>query len=277
MLVPFLKMQGLGNDFVIVEADRLPRAPTPTALRALADRRRGIGCDQVIVLAPADPARADTFMRIYNADGSESGACGNATRCVGALLMLRLGRSACRIETLAGVLACNRADDEGIRVDMGPARLAWTDIPLAAETDTLHVPVGLGPLADGVAVNVGNPHCVFFVADAEAVPLETVGPALETDPLFPERANIEVVQVLAPDRLRLRVWERGAGITQACGSGACAALVAAVRRGLTGRSAEVALDGGSLAITWRPDGHVLMTGPAGASFTGVFDDALFDP
>lgn len=274
MLIPFLKMHGLGNDFVILENRKLPGPLTAAAVRSIADRRRGVGCDQVIVLDAADPGHADGFMRIHNADGTEAGACGNATRCVGIILMHRLKQPTCRIETSAGVLACSRTGDDRISVDMGLARLDWTEIPLAAPTDTLHVPVESGPLRDGVAVSVGNPHCVFFVPDAQAIPLATVGPPLETHPLFPERANIEVAQVLGPTRLRMRVWERGSGITEACGSGACAALVAAVRRGLSERTAEIVLDGGSLEVSWRADGHVLMTGPVGASFAGAFNDDL---
>ena len=173
------------------------------------------------------------------------------------------------LETDAGPLAAHEAGAGRVRVDMGPARLDWHEIPLARAMDTLHVAVGAGPLSDAVAVNMGNPHAVFFVDDAEAVPLAEIGPRLETDPLFPERANIGVAQRLADDRLRLRVWERGVGLTQACGTGACAAAVAGARRGLTGRDVTVVLDGGALGIVWREDGHVEMTGPTAASFTGV--------
>jgi len=271
MLIPFLKMHGLGNDFVIVESRHLPGPLSADAVRRLADRRRGVGCDQLITLDAGEAGRADAFMRIFNADGTESGACGNATRCVAVVLMHRLGAEACGIETIAGVLTCRRGSDDQITVDMGPARLDWREIPLVEPHDTLRLSIGPDALGDGVAVNVGNPHCVFFVPDCAAVPLAALGPTLESHPLFPERANIEIAQVLASDRLRMRVWERGGGITQACGSGACAVLVAAVRRGLTDRSATVILDGGSLAITWRDDGHVLMTGPTVASFAGVFD------
>jgi diaminopimelate epimerase len=213
-------------------------------------------------------------MRIRNADGGEVAACGNATRCIADLVMRERGRDRVVIETEAGLLDATAAGPERITVDMGPARLDWRDVPLARECDTLHVPLALSPLADPVACSMGNPHATFFVADADAVDLAALGPVLEHDPLFPERANIGVVQVLSPTRLRFRVWERGTGITIACGTGACAALVAAHRRGFTGRRAEIVADGGPLDIEWRGDGHVLMTGPVATSFRGVLDASL---
>ena len=213
-------------------------------------------------------------MRIRNPDGSEAEACGNGARCVAALLMAERGADAIVIETAAGRLDCAAAGGGAVTVDMGPARTGWRDIPLARSCDTLHLPVAAHGLDDPVGVNIGNPHAVVFVADAEAAALAEAGPALERHDLFPQRANIEVVHVAAPDRLRMRVWERGAGITQACGSGACAAAVAAHRRGLTGRTVEVVLDGGSLTIDWCVDGHVAMTGPVATSFSGVLDDRL---
>ncbi|MEO3433386.1 diaminopimelate epimerase [Inquilinus sp. CAU 1745] len=271
--LPFLKMHGLGNDFVVLDARERPIALTETAVRAIADRRLGVGFDQLIVMEPSADG-ADLFMRIRNADGGEVSACGNASRCVASLVMAEKGARTARIDTASGLLEC-AADERGVTVDMGPARLDWRDIPTAEACDTLNMPVSLDGLSDPVGVNMGNPHAVFFVPDAEAVALEQVGPALETHPFFPERANIEMVHALGPDRLRMRVWERGVGITQACGTGACAVAVAAVRRGVTGRAVEVVLDGGSLDILWREeDGHVLMTGPVATSFRGVLSPDL---
>jgi diaminopimelate epimerase len=201
-------------------------------------------------------------------------ACGNATRCVAQALMEETGKNRVVIETEAELLEASAAGPARIMVDMGPARLGWREIPLARECDTLHVPLALGPLSDPVCTSMGNPHGTFFVLDAEAVDLATLGSQLEHHPIFPERANIGVAQILSKDRLRLRVWERGTGITVACGTGACAALVAAARRGLTGRKAIVIADGGPLEIEWRADGHVLMTGPAAVSFTGTLDPSL---
>lgn len=271
---PFLKMHGLGNDFCVFDARREPLALTASRARAVADRRTGIGCDQIVVIESPRTRPADAFMTIRNADGGAVSACGNATRCVAWLLMRESGRDQVVIETAAGLLDAELGGDGMIAVDMGPARLDWRDIPLAEPVDTGHLPVALGPLSDPVGVGMGNPHAVFFVERAEAVDLERLGPVLEHDPLFPERCNIEVVQVLSPERLRMRVWERGAGITRACGTGACAAVVAAARRGLTGRKAEVVLDGGPLLVEWQPDGHVMMTGPVAVAFSGTLDESL---
>jgi len=275
MELTFRKMHGLGNDFVVFDGRQNGLRLTIDQVRAIADRRTGVGCDQLILLEPWDAAEADSFMRIYNPDGSESGACGNATRCIASLLMAESGSDHCRIRTLPGVLLCRRAEAQLIEVDMGPARLDWQQIPLASPCDTLRIPVSAGPLRDAVGVNMGNPHAVFVTDDMDRVPLADLGPRLEHDPMFPERANIGVIQKLADDRIRYRVWERGAGITRACGSGACAAGVAAVRLGLTSRRVTVQLDGGSLVIEWRDsDGHVLMTGPVATSFTGTLDPGL---
>ena len=271
----FLKMHGLGNDFVVVDARSVPFTPDAVATRAIADRRTGVGCDQLIVLEPSATPGADLFMRILNADGSEVGACGNATRCVASLVMGETGRDHATIETVAGLLEARAAASGTVSVDMGPALTDWQAIPLARPMDTAHLALALGPLADPVAVSVGNPHAVFFVPDAEAVDLTALGPVLEHDPLFPERANIEVAQILSSGRIRMRVWERGVGITNACGSGACATLVAAARRGLTGRSAEIVLDGGSLTIEWTDQGRVIMTGPASLAFRGELADDLY--
>jgi diaminopimelate epimerase len=272
--VPFIKMHGLGNDFVVIDARVDTRAVDGAAARAIGDRHRGVGFDQLLVLEPPRQADADVFLRILNTDGSEAEACGNGTRCVAYLLAREKGRERIVVETVAGLLETRAGDQSSVSVDMGVARVGWRDIPLARECDTLHLPLALGPLRDGVATNMGNPHVTFFIDDAEAVDLETLGPTLEHDPLFPERANIGVVQVLSPTRLRFRVWERGVGITIACGSGACAALVAAHRRGLAARQGEVIADGGALAIEWREDGHVIMAGPVAVSFTGTLDPSL---
>ncbi|MDH3335425.1 MAG: diaminopimelate epimerase, partial [Rhodospirillaceae bacterium] len=214
-------------------------------------------------------AEADVFMRIYNPDGSEAGACGNATRCVAELMMNEKKSDHVAIETISGLLDAERTPDGLYSVDMGPARFDWRDIPLSEACDTLHLPISEGGLSDPVGVSVGNPHAVFFVDDAEAVDLAGIGPVIEHHKLFPQRTNVEVVQVLANDKIRLRVWERGAGITRACGSGACAAAVAAAQRKLTGRTVEVILDGGSLKIEWLADNNILMTGPVATSFSGT--------
>lgn len=264
----FLKMHGLGNDFVVLDARAEPLTLTPDQARRLADRREGVGCDQIILIEPPTDPKADAFMRFLNADGSESGACGNGSRCIGALLADELGRHDVAIQTTAGLLRAIRHPDGQVTVDMGPARLGWADIPLAEEMDTLHVPLRHGPLDDACCVSMGNPHAVFFVPDAQEIDLPTLGPVLEHHPLFPQRANIEVVTVLSPARIRMRVWERGSGITRACGTGACASLVAASRRGLTGRSATVVVDGGELLVDWADDGHVMLTGPVATSFAG---------
>jgi diaminopimelate epimerase len=277
MTYPFIKMHGLGNDFVVLDARDGKLNLSLAQARSIADRRTGVGCDQLIVLEPSD--NADVFMRIRNPDGGEAEACGNATRCVASQLMAETGGDRVVIETVAGLLEASDAGHGLYSVDMGPANLDWQQIPLAREMDTLHVDIQVGPdsapvLADPVAVNMGNPHAVFFVDDVNAVDLPTVGPILEHHPMFPERANISVAQIISNDAIRMRVWERTAGVTRACGSAACAVLVAAARRGLTGRGAEVLLDGGTLKIAWREDGHVMMTGPVATSYVGTLSDEL---
>jgi diaminopimelate epimerase len=272
----FLKMHGCGNDFVVFDERAGSLGLTSRRAAAIADRRTGVGCDQFIAIEPApEGSNADAFMRIRNPDGAEAGACGNATRCVVDLLATETGRHAQVIRTAAGNLPSEALPDGRVCVDMGPARLEWPDIPLARPMDTLHLDLVIGPLADPAAANMGNPHATFFVDDVALVPVSELGPRLEHDPLFPDRANIGFAQVLAPDRIRLRVWERGAGLTLACGSGACAALVNAHRRGLTGRRATMVVDGGELEIEWRTDGHVLMTGPVATSFIGEIDLATY--
>ena len=267
----FLKMHGCGNDFVVMDDRARTLGITPARAAAIADRRTGVGCDQFIVIEPGH----DAFMRIYNLDGSEAGACGNATRCVASLLAAETGRPSLNIRTISGDLPAVVLPDGRVRVDMGPARLGWAEIPLAGPADTLHLDLVRGAIADPAAASMGNPHATFFVPDMDALDIAAIGPSLEHDRIFPQRANIGFVQVLARDRIRLRVWERGAGLTLACGSGACAGLVNAARRGLTDRRAAVIVDGGVLEIEWRDDGHVLMTGPVAISFTGELDLAAY--
>ncbi|HLI64887.1 MAG TPA: diaminopimelate epimerase [Caulobacteraceae bacterium] len=272
---PFLKMNGLGNDFVVVDARDESRygafAPGPETVRAIADRAAGVGCDQLIAIEPS--ATAEAFVRFWNADGGEVAACGNGSRCVGWLLMQASGRDEAVFETAAGALRARRAGG-AITLDMGAPGLGWRDIPLAEEMDTRGVELQVGPIDDPIlhtpgCVSMGNPHVVFFVPDVAAAPVREVGPMIENHPLFPERTNVGFAQILAPDRIRLRVWERGVGETRACGTGACAALVAACRRGLAGRAASVELTDGPLQIEWREaDDHVLMTGPIAVEFEG---------
>jgi diaminopimelate epimerase len=270
MRVPFVKMHGLGNDFVVLDgrAQELPAIDSRIAA-ALADRKTGIGCDQLILLQPpsSSASAADMQMRIFNADGGEVEACGNATRAIGVMH----GKPA-RIETLGGILAVAPVD-AGIAVEFEPPRLEWDQIPLAYAMDTLAMPVGWDRLEGPVAVNVGNPHAVFFVADCDDVDLDRLGPEIEHDPIFPERVNVNVATVKGRGTIRLRVWERGVGETRACGTGACATAIAAMRRGLVDRTVAVDLRGGRLVIEWREDGRIVMTGPATESFRGTFDTA----
>jgi diaminopimelate epimerase len=272
MATSFVKMHGCGNDFVVFDERAAPLGLTPRRAAAIANRRTGVGCDQLITLEPPpDGAGADVFMRIRNPDGGEAGACGNATRCVAQLLYAETARREQIIETVAGRLPAVMLDDGRIRVDMGRVRLAWQEIPLAAPADTRHLDLAEGPVRDPAAVSMGNPHATFFVDDLRTVPIRALGPKLEHAKIFPERANIGFAQVLGPRRIRLRVWERGAGLTLACGSGACAAVVNAARRGLTERRAIVEFERGKLEIEWRPDSHVLMTGPAATTFRGTIE------
>lgn len=264
--LPFVKMHGLGNDFVVLDARAHPLPLDLAAVRLLGDRRRGVGFDQMITIERSD--KADAFMRIHNADGGEVESCGNAARCVASLLMQENGRDAVSIDTLGGWLQARGGARGQITVDMGEPRFDWQAIPLAREMNTLRMDYSFGGFSHPGAVNVGNPHVVFFVPDAETVPLAEIGPKIEHDPLFPQRINVEFAQVIDRTQIRMRVWERGAGITRACGTGACATLVAAARRDLTERKAEIILDGGVLTIEWAADNHIYMTGPATEAFRG---------
>lgn len=265
-------MHGLGNDFVIFDARPHAVHLSGAEIAQIADRKTGVGCDQLIVMEPARDG-GDTYMRIYNADGGEVEACGNAARCVAYLMMAETGRDQAMVETQPGPLDAHRTGPKEIEIDMGRPHFDWKDIPLAEAMDTNALDLTVEPgLAAPSAVNVGNPHCIFFVEDAEAVELAQVGPPLEHHRLFPERANISMAQVRSHGDIRLRVWERGVGITRACGTAACATAVAAARRGLTDRTVSIKLDGGRLTITWREDDHILMKGPVAESFEGVWTE-----
>jgi diaminopimelate epimerase len=270
---PFLKMNGLGNAFVVVEARDRAFQPTEDQVRAWADRARGgPGFDQLIAIEPSE--RADAFMRVWNADGGQVETCGNALRCVGWLLMEASGRERVTIDTAAGPVEATRAGDRRVAVDMGEPRLRWDQVPLAEEMDTRNIELQVGPIDNPHlhtpgAVSMGNPHVVFFVKDAETAPVREAGSLIEHHPLFPEGVNVGFAQAKGRDRIRLRVWERGAGLTQACGTGACAALVASARRGLVDRKATMELDGGELEVEWRDDNRVIMTGPVELEGSGT--------
>jgi diaminopimelate epimerase len=277
--IPFVKMNGLGNDFVIVDARAVPVRFTPAQIARIAERSSGIGCDQLIVLEKGDGA--DLFMRIYNADGSEVSACGNATRCVADLICRAAGKDEAVIETRAGRLRAWKGGGGQYSVDMGTPKFDWQDIPLAEEfRDTRAIELQIGPIDDPVlhspsVVNVGNPHAIFWVDDVEAYDLARFGPLLENHPIFPERANISLAQVTSPETMILKVWERGAGLTLACGTAACAAVAAGARRKFVERTTRVSLPGGDLQIEWREsDGHLIMTGPVETEFTGTIGEDL---
>ncbi len=267
--VPFLKMHGLGNDFVVIDARGGVDPVAPALARALGDRHFGVGFDQLAVIR--DDQEASAAVDFWNSDGSTAGACGNATRCV-AQLLFEEGATEAVLRTERGLLACAPAGDGLVRVDMGAPSLDWREVPLSREQDTAALDAiqpleGRAPAAAGM----GNPHCVFFVDDAEVAPVETLGPEIEHHPLYPERTNVEFVEVIDRRSIRLRVWERGAGVTLACGSGACAAVVAGVRRGLLDEEVEVRLDGGNLTVSWDGAGGVKMTGPTARVFSGALD------
>jgi diaminopimelate epimerase len=259
--LPFRKMHGAGNDFVIIDARDGGDPITPALAQALGDRNRGVGFDQLAVMRPSQ--EGDITLDFWNADGSRAGACGNATRCVAHLLMAETGQMDAVIRTKRGLLHAKRMEG-AIWVNMGQPQLDWAEVPLRAQMETLHLDLPGAPSA----VGMGNPHCIHFVADAEAVDLPGQGAMIEHHPLFPQRTNVEFASLLGTDRLRLRVWERGAGVTLACGSGACATVVAAHRRGLTGPRIELVMDGGTLIADWRADG-VWLSGPVAHVFDGV--------
>jgi diaminopimelate epimerase len=261
--LPFMKMHGLGNDFVVLDGRARGIAVSAGLALALGNRRTGIGFDQLALIETGEGG-ADARLTFWNADGSLSAACGNATRCIARFLMDETGRDRLHLVTARGDLYAVDAGDGLTSVNMGQPQLDWDEIPLAEEMDTLELPIEGGPTATGM----GNPHCTFFVENAEAVPLEQFGPRYEHHPLYPERTNVQVASVVGPDHLRMRVWERGAGLTLASGSSSCATAVAAARRGLTGRKVQVDLDGGTLWIDWREDG-VWMTGPTTHVCDGV--------
>jgi diaminopimelate epimerase len=268
-MVAFRKMQGLGNDFAIFDARNQAIVITPVQARRIADRHFGIGCDTVVLVLPGS-AQADATLRFFNADGGEVEACGNATRCVARLLMDERGLARVQLESKGGSLSCSDAGKGLVTVDMGAPKLDWKEIPLSEHRDTTQFQFALEKrTVTASAASMGNPHCILFVGDAERAPVAHIGPLVETNPLFPNRTNVEFAQVLDKSRIRMRMWERGVGITLACGTGAAATAVAAIRKNLVERKVEVILDGGPLTIEWREnDGHVLMTGPGVTSFTG---------
>jgi len=270
----FRKMNGLGNDFVVLDARARPLSISQDLARAIADRKTGVGCDQLIVIEPS--TKADVRMRIWNNEGFEVESCGNASRCIADILFVEKRKPVVTIDTLGGFLSCEKGGNGLVTVDMGVPRFGWQDIPLSEPfADTRHIELQVGPIDAPLihspsVVNVGNPHCIFWVKDLNVVDLAKTGPMLEHHPLFPERANISLARVDAKDHITLKVWERGAGLTRACGTGACAALVAAARIRLTHRKATVTLPGGDLVIEWREaDDHMLMTGPIAYEFEGV--------
>ncbi|WP_072370068.1 diaminopimelate epimerase [Hyphomicrobium sp. NDB2Meth4] len=271
--IPFRKMNGLGNDFVVLDARETSLALGADEVRRIGDRNGGIGCDQIIVMEPSK--KADLFMRIFNADGSEVSACGNATRCIALIAAEESGRDEVSVETSAGLLKAKVDSADSITIDMGKPRFGWRDIPLAEPfEDTTGIELQIGPIDAPVlhtpsVVNVGNPHAIFWVNDVNAHDLGRFGPLLENHPIFPERANISLAQVTGPNSLKLRTWERGAGLTRACGTAACAAAIAAARKGLTDRQVAVELPGGTLYIEWAENDHIMMRGPAELEFEGT--------
>jgi diaminopimelate epimerase len=274
------KMNGLGNDFAVLDARPNALALSIVQARAIADRENGVGCDQVIAIEPS-PAGADAFMRIWNHDGGEVEACGNAMRCVATILAEELGRPQVSIQTPADMLSAVVNSDGTVTVDMGVPKLRWDQIPLSEEFhDTRIIELQVGPIDDPVlhtpsVVNVGNPHCIFWVDDLDAHDLSRIGPVLEHHPLFPQRANISLAKVTSSDAITVKVWERGVGLTRACGTAACAVAVAAVRKKLTDRKVTITLPGGPLHLEWREsDDHILMTGPSELEYEGTLDAAL---
>ncbi|HXX26682.1 MAG TPA: diaminopimelate epimerase [Pseudolabrys sp.] len=274
----FVKMNGIGNEIVVVDLRSGAAKGTkiePEEARAAA---KPVPYDQLMALYPPRTPGTDAFIRIYNNDGSEAGACGNGMRCVADLVSKENGKRTLTFETTAGILNCWKGDDGLFTVDMGAPRFKWDEIPLAEEIrDTRNIELQIGPIDKPVlhtpsVVSMGNPHAIFWVDDVNAYDLERFGPLLENHPIFPERANITLAHIVSRDHVIIRTWERGAGLTKACGSAACAAAVAAARLKRTNRKVKVTLPGGELTIDWRDtDGHVLMTGPVALEFEGTFD------
>jgi diaminopimelate epimerase len=277
---PYLKMNGLGNDFVVVDARASGQRFSPDQVRKISDRATGVGADQMIVMEKPGADGVDVFMRIYNQDGGEIDACGNASRCIAALVAQELGRDSVTLQTNAGLLFAQVHGDV-VTVDMGKPRFDWDQIPLAEPfADTTGIELQIGPIDAPIlhtpsVVNVGNPHAIFWVDDVERFDLGRFGPLLENHPIFPERANISLAEVISPTRIKVRVWERGAGLTRACGTAACAVAVAAARKQLTGRKVQIDLPGGPLQLEWREsDSHILMTGTWSLDGRGVLPEAL---
>ena len=270
ILFPFMKMHGLGNDFVVIDARAQSLEMTESLARALGDRHRGVGFDQLAVILRTDSI-ADAYLKFYNSDGSTAGACGNATRCIARHLMDETGEETLSLETEHGILFAKDMGDQITSINMGHPDLNWQEIPLSQNIDTLELPIDGSPTATGM----GNPHCTFFVGDVDAIDLETQGPAFEHHPFYPERTNVQFAQVVGTDHIRMRVWERGVGVTLASGSSSCATAVAAARRGLTGRTVRIDLDGGTLHIDWRDDG-VWMTGGTMHVFSGTLTQSFLD-
>ena len=268
MKKPFIKMHGLGNDFVVIDSTKNQYTINKSSIQLISDRRFGVGCDQVIEMKPS--AKEDIYMKIYNSDGTEAESCGNAARCVAGLLFASNQKKEVSIETVAGVLKAESEEDGLIKVDMGKPSFFWKDIPLSS--DISHISFEELSLINGLAVNMGNPHIVFFVKDINEVDINKVGPLVESSSYFPKKVNVEICQIINKNKIKVTVWERGAGKTLACGTGACAALVAAYKNNLTDPTAEIVLNGGSLNITWNvnSDEHVIMSGPIAVSFLGDF-------
>jgi diaminopimelate epimerase len=272
ILFPFMKMHGLGNDFVVVDARTHPLIITESMARALGDRHRGVGFDQLALISNSGPdSDADAHLTFYNSDGTTSAACGNATRCIARYIMDQTGKTALSLTTDHGTLLAEDIGNKMTAINMGPPQLDWREIPLSHSVDTLELPIDGAPTATGM----GNPHCTFFVNDVTSIDLVAQGQLFEHHPLYPERTNVQFAQIIGPDHIRMRVWERGVGVTLASGSSSCATAVAAARRGLTGRKVRIDLDGGTLHIDWREDG-VWMTGPTMHVFSGTFTPAFLD-
>lgn len=267
----FIKMHGLGNDFIIFDGRHNPITLDTALIKAISDRHKGIGCDQVVIIGPAKNNTHHAFMRFFNADGSESATCGNATRCVAALIMEETHTDKVNVATSARNYLCTRTGDGKISVTMGKPLLSWQDIPLAREVDTLHLPVIAGAFPEPVAVSMGNPHCVFFVPHIAKVDLEGLATVVKESKLFPEGCNVSAAEIRSPHAIHLRVWERGTGETLACGSGACATVVASRLRKLTEGQVAVTLPGGILEIGWQQDNEIIMRGLVAKSFAGTFD------